>query len=97
MESTLNTARFLDMTDRVDVLGSMYRSCESEEDFLCIDAILSEFYPSLLHFFADSVKKEESVIAIQACLEENAVAFVTIFEDGSCQDYHYSEMDPLLT
>ena len=97
LESNTNTARFLDMTDRVDVLGSIYRSCESEEDQQqCLDMLLGEYYPSLLHFYADSNKKEGSVRSVQAFIKEKAVDFVTMMEDGTCQDYHYEDMDPLL-
>ena len=94
----MNTARFLDMTDRVDVLGSIYRSCEIEKDQQqCLDALLGEYYPSLLHFYKDTYKKENSIISVQAFIEEETVEFITTFEDGSCQDLHYSDLDPLFT
>lgn len=96
MESNMNTARFLDMTDRVDVLSSIYRSCGGEEDSQCFNAIMEEYYPALLHFYQETCKKDGMVVSIQAFLEEDAVAFVTTFEDGSCQDYHFGDTDPLL-
>lgn len=95
MESNMNTARFLDMTDRVDVLSSIYRSCEGKEDSICFNAIMEEYYPALLHFYHEC-KKDDSVVFVQAFLEENAVTFVTTFEDGSCQDYHFGDTDSLL-
>lgn len=85
------------MTDRVDVLGSIYRSCESEEEQQqCLDTLLGEYYPSLLQFYEEASKKEDHVVSIQAFFQDDAVSFITALEDGTCEDYKYSERDPLL-
>lgn len=96
MESTSHAARFLDMTDRVEILGSIIQSFDGGIESESVNCLLGEYYPSLLHFYADVPLTKDTVVEIHAAFEENQVCFATILRDGTCMDYRYSDIDDLL-
>lgn len=90
------TTHSLNKSDRVAVLASILESRDDAGRENCVNHLLDEFYTSLLHFYYDLSKTEETISSVSAEFDDMYDSVTFLVCGSNVQRMLYQDKDPLV-